>query len=817
MPSKNDKAFIDNLQNFTSTLEGLVELLKKQVEKGDAINQMLSSMDGPSMAEISDDIKVLVEKTDKIDSRTKQILEEIKTSKREKEGGVFGKVSDTKNKGKIVDGIGVIMLIAGGVLAIGMAFKLVGNIDIMSVIALGIAIYAVSKAFAEIASIKNLTMKTALIAGGVMVVIAGALVASSFILTKMQSIDMFAAFSMILVGGALGLASMLLMKSISKIDINLKTMGAIAALPLILPLIAGGIVLSSHIIKYMADIDLKQGLSFALLGGVLGIAAYILLKSISKIDLKKNMLNILMLPLILPIISGAIVLSSIILNQFKELENPKAFIKTALSIGLGVAAFLPVFWAVNKFKIDPMKAAMGGLVVVIAATAIMVSSYILGLGKYDKYPSAKWAAGAGLAMILFTPSLVVFGILAASGIGLIALALGAVGAVITAGAIVAVSEILDKGSYTDGPPLDWAVSIGLLLPIFGASMVAVALIPFGGKLLGRGAKMVGVVAQTIVDTAAILKGGDYTGGPNKDWAEGIGLSLGAFSSALGVAMGTSGGIFNKSKMKPEDFVTFIKNVSEGMIAAAEILKKGDWSTNAPSKAWGEGVGAGLAPFIDIFSMLTSAPKARKLMKDLSNSKDGDNAFSSLIVSIASSMVAVNKTFGNTEWTNYPTKEWSAGVKDAYDAIASIGGADDKIIDGIDKFSDAIQKLTNSFNGLKSTGIDKFSRLSGSVTILSAVDPHQLGNIIGVLNNNKEKLGDVTREASRGSNPSSKSVKNSQEKIQSTLSKANKYELTQGEKMMAEKFDTVLSKFDEVLENMIKDEQGKDAGDKDTVG
>ena len=65
---------------------------------------------------------------------------------------------------------------------------------------MGIAIYAVSKAFAEIASIKDLNMKTALVAGGIMVVIAGALVASSFILKHMQSIDIFAAFSLILVG-----------------------------------------------------------------------------------------------------------------------------------------------------------------------------------------------------------------------------------------------------------------------------------------------------------------------------------------------------------------------------------------------------------------------------------------------------------------------------------------------------------------------------------------------------------------------------------------------------------------------------------------
>ena len=52
MPSNIDKAFIDNLQNFTDALEGIVELMQQQSEKGDAVNQMLSAMDGPKMSEI---------------------------------------------------------------------------------------------------------------------------------------------------------------------------------------------------------------------------------------------------------------------------------------------------------------------------------------------------------------------------------------------------------------------------------------------------------------------------------------------------------------------------------------------------------------------------------------------------------------------------------------------------------------------------------------------------------------------------------------------------------------------------------------------
>jgi len=817
MPSNIDKAFIENLQNFTNSLEGIVELMKDQSKKGDAINQMLASMDGPKMSDIAKDIKTLVEKTDKIDTTTKKILEEVKATRKAKESGMFGKVSNPENKNKIVDGISVIMLIAGGVLAIGMAFKLIGKIDVMSVLALGIAIYAVSKAFAEIAAIKDLTVKKALVSGGIMVVIAAALVASSFILKKMQSIDIFAAFSLILVGGALGLAAMLLMKSVSKLKLTPKNIAAVFLLPLILPAIALGIVASSYIIKGMQVIDLKKGLSFALLGGALGLAAMLLLKGLAKMDVSKKMKDILLLPLVLPIIAGAIVLSSFILQAFQPLKKPGEFILSALSIGLGIAAFIPVLWAVDKFKIDPIKALMGGLVVVIAATAIMLSSWILSIGNYDKFPSAKWALGVGLSLILFTPPLVVFGILAMSGIGLAALALGAVGALITAAAIVAVSHVIGKGTYKEGPPLAWSVGMGILLPIFGASMIMLALIPFAGKLLKKGGEMVLDVARTMVEASYILQGGSYTGGPTKEWAEGIGLSLGAFSNALGVALKGGGGLFSKG-MKPGEFVDFIRNVSYGMIEAADILSQGNWGQNAPSKEWGEGVGAALSPFIDIFSMLATSPKAKAIMKDMAKSKKKgeDSIFVDFMKDVAWGMVAVNNIFGQANWQNFPSKEWGDGVKQAFDVLSVIGGTDSKIIDGINNFAKAITTLTQSFNRLKSAGIDKFGRLTGSITILSAVDQNQLKNVLGVLDANKEKLGDVATEAAKGSIGVPQGVRNAQEKVKTALTKDKSDELTSGEKMLSDKFDKVLGKFDEVIDNMSKSGLGKDAGSKDGV-
>ena len=85
MPSRIDKQFIDNLQNFTDSLDNLVQLLKEQNKKGgDAVNTMTSVIDGNKLKLITDDMKILVDTTKVIDNRTKEILSEVKAARKQK-------------------------------------------------------------------------------------------------------------------------------------------------------------------------------------------------------------------------------------------------------------------------------------------------------------------------------------------------------------------------------------------------------------------------------------------------------------------------------------------------------------------------------------------------------------------------------------------------------------------------------------------------------------------------------------------------------------------------------------------------------------
>ena len=82
MPLSNiDEAFIENLENFTKSLEQVVELMKQQAEKGDTVNRLLSSMEGAKLEDVATNMKEIIESNQKILKNTDEILKAIKDSR----------------------------------------------------------------------------------------------------------------------------------------------------------------------------------------------------------------------------------------------------------------------------------------------------------------------------------------------------------------------------------------------------------------------------------------------------------------------------------------------------------------------------------------------------------------------------------------------------------------------------------------------------------------------------------------------------------------------------------------------------------------
>jgi len=581
MPSKIEKDFIDNLQNFTDSLENLVELLKKQHEKGgDAVNKMSASMDGERLKTISEEIKVLSETTGRIDSRTKEILSEVKQARKAKEGGVFQQTSDKGNTKKVVDGVKLILLIAVGVLAIGMAFKIIGKVDPLSVLALSIAIYTIAIAFEKLSNIKGMTTKKAVAVSGLMVIMAMAIMLSSQILRWTAPISLITAFSILAVSATLGVAVFLLFKAVEHLDLskpkvlknmlllpiilpiiasaivlssfilsltqpitleqgltalaigailgitaylllkglkgqdlsNPKTLKNILLLPLILPMIAASIALSSLLLKLVQPISLQQGLSALAIGGILGLTTFLLLNGLKGQNLSdsKMLKNILLLPLIIPIIMGAIVISSMILQAFSPIKNPTDVLITGSIIALMTAGFGVLAWQISKLGISTTDILKAGLTIVLVSAALVASSYILASFKPLTMNSSTLMGNSlamGVAILAFLP--VVF-VISKFNISASSILKAGLAIVLIATAITASSWILSLGKYDKYPSLEWAGGAGLSLLAFGLAAFAISFIA-ANPLFYAGIAIIPLIAASIVATSYILSAGKYTG------------------------------------------------------------------------------------------------------------------------------------------------------------------------------------------------------------------------------------------------------------------------------------------------------------------
>ena len=792
MPSNIDKKFIDSLNDFTKALEDIVALMEQQQKEkgGDVVNSLLASMDS-NLGLITTKMEELLEISKDTNKKQDEILNQIKASRKQKEAGMFDKIENKENKSKIVSGIDTVILIAGGVLAIGLAFKVIGQVDFLSVVSLSLGILMVSKSFSEIAKIENLTPTKTAMVGLALIAIAGALTISSFILRSFKVLTVPQMMSMVIASAAIGASAFFIFKAVKELQMKPTDMWKYLLLPIILPAIAAGLTVSSWFLRSLSPMTIMQGVSAIFVGLALAAGAFavsLVIKGLKdkdgKIDIKSVGLALLLLPgiaiglalssiflkglqpisinqaisaiaiglalsagafaimlvvkglkgkdgqidlknvgmalLILPSIALGLVLASVAFLGFQAIKNPVGVIMGSLAMGLSILFFLPAVYVLGKMSMKDMASGVlgvvmvagaitatslilnlgkydgntpsimwsvgvglsliafsipvwflgktmgikemliGSLAVVILSTAIMTTSWILSIGNYKNYPDWKWALGVGLSLIMFSPAVILFGILAMTGIGALALVAGSALTLVVASAIVGTSFILSKGKYDAYPSLDWALGAGLALVGFGAGMVALGLIPFAGLILEKGTERMLMVANAIKEASLILAGGNYTGGPTEDWAKGVGLSLSAFAYALSVSSETS--LFSK-KIDTNAFGNFMVSVADAMIKVSDVLRSGKWDGSFPSKDWGEGVSASLTPFINAYEAINN----RSIFK-----KGGSNAgFGELMVSIANAMIQVADILRNGVWVGGPPKEWSDGVGSAITAFVTI--------------------------------------------------------------------------------------------------------------------------------------------------
>jgi hypothetical protein len=596
-----DKQLLAALDNLSIALEMLVESLSKKDAKSPTATALQSGNFEDQLKGINKGIQELKADNKKILDNQQTIIK-LQKEKKDKSMNVFEGAGKEKSKKMLKDGVAAIVLIAGAVLAIGLAFKLIGTVDWKSVLAISIALPMIAFAFEKMAKIKDLTPGKVLMIGLSVVGLSIAIMLSSRVLTKVVPISLYQALTVVFIAAAFGAAAYGLGNLLRAFK-DIKAADALKAsfiLPIVLLAVSVAITLSSFVLQAVQPIGLYQALTAILIAAAFGVMAYGLGKLISSfkdIDPATALVAGVVMPIVLVALSLAIVgaswyfsiikpiglyqaLTAILISAtfvvlayavkplMKGVEGvtlkqigmgtlvllaltaavvgaswlmmglkPVAFSTIAkflflsLSISMSVVALALAVKIVNKLG-TPKDYIQGGASIVIMATTIMLSSWMISQGNYNNFPGLLWTLFSGLAIAAF--ALVNWLVVKLGDVK--DYIKGGLSIVVIATTIMLTSHLIAAGNYSNYPPLMWSLGTVVSIGLFG--ILAVLLGTFlMNPTFYMGLAVIVIIAASIVAVSYILSVGKYDKYPSLDWALGVGLSLGFFGLAA-VLLGT---------------------------------------------------------------------------------------------------------------------------------------------------------------------------------------------------------------------------------------------------------------------------------------
>lgn len=813
-----DKKLLDSLNNLSLALEEIADALKEKKESNSATGKALQVGDFiTEIKEINIGVKNLQKDTTKILANQETIMSMAKKSSSESKDITEELGKDKKKQNAFKEGIGVIMLIAVAVLAIGAAFKIIGDVNFLSVITLSLALPILAIGFSKVHTTLKKVGFDAKTDGKNFIIavtsIAIAITLASLILSTIMPIS----FNKFLTATFIALTFSLLAPSIYKFIMTFKEITwtqlakAAVGLPIILTSISIGIAASSWVLSLIKPIGISQFSTAIAIGTIFAVISFgfsKLLHAFKKIGTKDLLEASIFLPRLLPAIALSIAISSLVLQLTKPinftqlltailiagvftvisfgfskllqafkgmspaLANNAAFIMPIILIAfsaaiagssfffanikiitlpqfltaIGIAAVftiiafgikpiseginkmkwddipkLPVFfiavsmaimlssyilsktkvipfntllkiaalsvalsiavaaiggvmWILNKMKLNVEDALMGSLLIVVIATTIMLSSHILSLGNYGKFPSFKWALGVGTSLILFSTSIIALGLVAISGMGALAILAGSGMALVVASTIVAVSYIIAKGKYETKNIAKWTLNTVPAFLLFTPILLALGVIALSGIgliafLAGR--EMAFSLANTIVDISNILSKGKYDIKGMNSWAKSVALLYLTFTPIL-IVLGTVGlmaeviGFFGPNPW--ELAKSMMVEIASTIVAVSFVLARGKYE-KGPTKEWASGISTAIGAFAPVYMMLIKS----KIFEALGVGGVGFEDYKKAILTISSGIVIAAQFFAKNSvaFKNGPPPAWAKGVGTAIGAFAPV--------------------------------------------------------------------------------------------------------------------------------------------------
>jgi hypothetical protein len=665
-----DAKILDAFNDLTLALDKVAEAVKdKTGAKSDAgkLLQKINNLDKKIDA-ISKGIQGIKKDTQQI-LKNQETL--IRLTREKKKPDAFDTASDKKSKVK--DGVNTVLLIAAGVLAVGLAFKIIGQVDFLSVIALSIALPIIAKSFEMIADmkLKKEDMKNIFF---VIVTMAASITAASWIMSAIMPISIAQGLTAILIAGTFALMGFSIEK-ITKGVKDIKLMDLIKV-PIVMLVMGAAIAGASVVMQAIVPLSFSKGFTaifiaatFALMGFSIGIIT----KGLKDVKPK----DVILLPFIMIPFSIALVGASLILQLVQPLSLRKAMAAIGIALVLSAMALPLILLTYAVKNVSLKEVGMAVAVIPLLAGAISLSSWALSLGNYSKTPDLMWTIRAGLSIAVFGLLLVglkKFGLTEPKG--LLDATIGSLAILIISGAIVGSSYILAEGKYENAPSIEWALGAGLSLVAFGISALALgelilASAGIGLLALPLGAAAILIVSGAIVATSAILAKGNYGNYPSFDWALGTGLSLVAFGTGmmtLGTLILVSFGLGKKALNAGAEA---IYSISWAIVTASSILSKGNYQ-GGPTEAWAKGVATAIGAFSPVIKVLNKGGIFSIFQGGLKlDDLVGDNG---VIIGISKAIVKAAEFFNQNKIGfegSYPSPEWAEGVGNAIGAFSPV--------------------------------------------------------------------------------------------------------------------------------------------------
>ena len=355
------------------------------------------------------------------------------------------------------------------------------------------------------------------------------------------------------------------------------------------------------------------------------------------------------------------------------------------------------------------------------------------------------------------------------GIGYLGLKAGAASVNIISQSIVDSSNILSKGNYKQGPTKDWAEGVSLAIGAFAPVFTEISNQGLLKSLFSNpAAKMkaaIKTISEGIVEAAIYFSKNkiSFTGGPTKEWAEGVGKSIAAFAPVYKVL--NDKGVWSAitgTGVTPDDMKSAIITISQGIVDAGGFFSKNSsaFGGTYPSEEWSDGIGKAITAFGPVFDWANQ--NKSWFGADTSFLKDS-------IITVAQSISDVSKILSKGNFSTNLNSNYidvlAKNIKSYMSLINSLKFGDDtstflgftidrtsdisRMADDYEKLSKSVLSLSSSIESINLDKMAALKTLTGSIVLMSLMDSDQFNNMMDALEDKSKVFVDVLKELEEG--------------------------------------------------------------------